>query len=489
MKEASRTSPALTSKDSAKCISLPGFQDGPTPCASPESPMTDLFGQALVPASPSPAQESKKVVPTIATSGRICPGSSASAALTSFLVSRLAALLPTDGSMEYQMTWKRKVTPSGRSYSQLAASGRRTSGSGCGGSHIVLNTGAKCIVDPEDFLLLNRWKCQEHEKGYAYRNTRSGKVYMHRMLADAKPGEITDHINRNRLDNRRKNLRIATHSESNHNRQKGSGVRKPKGRNRWTATLWINNRFYWLGAYKTEAEALAARKEAEATMMAGWPTPTSLSFDQSHQPGNNRSMNKTVELIQENQNAHSQTTAGNQQSPRVEDRPTGQDPQPIPPVARTCQLAGWAAPRAGETGRTRSPEAIAKARLKGGSVSLEDQVHLSGWNTPRATDGTHGGPNQSGGALPADAAKVLGGWETPHCPRAHDSDNSSSTYLDRQARSQVSGPPTTSSPAETEKRGVLAPAFSGWLQGFPPEWYLAGQRAIMALKSSKGKRK
>jgi len=30
--------------------------------------------------------------------------------------------------------------------------------------------------------------------------------------------------------------------------------------------------------------------------MAGWPTPTSLSFAESHQPGNNRSMNKTVEL-------------------------------------------------------------------------------------------------------------------------------------------------------------------------------------------------
>jgi hypothetical protein len=34
------------------------------------------------------------------------------------------------------------------------------------------------------------------------------------------------------------------------------------------------------------------------------------------------------------------------------------------------------------------------------------------WNTPRATDGSNGGPNQAGGALPADAA--LSGWPTPH---------------------------------------------------------------------------
>lgn len=34
-----------------------------------------------------------------------------------------------------------------------------------------------------------------------------------------------------------------------------------------------------------------------------------------------------------------------------------------------------------------------------------------GWNTPRATDGSNGGPNQKGEALPADAA--LAGWVTP----------------------------------------------------------------------------
>jgi hypothetical protein len=30
---------------------------------------------------------------------------------------------------------------------------------------------------------------------------------------------------------------------------------------------------------------------------AGWPTPTSLSFAESHRPGNNRSMNRTLELV------------------------------------------------------------------------------------------------------------------------------------------------------------------------------------------------
>jgi len=35
----------------------------------------------------------------------------------------------------------------------------------------------------------------------------------------------------------------------------------------------------------------------------------------------------------------------------------------------------------------------------------------SGWNTPRATDGSNGGPNQANGALSADVS--LAGWPTP----------------------------------------------------------------------------
>lgn len=44
------------------------------------------------------------------------------------------------------------------------------------------------------------------------------------------------------------------------------------------------------------------------------------------------------------------------------------------------------------------------------SVSASSLLE-NGWNTPRATDGTNGGPNQAGGALSADAA--LTGWGTP----------------------------------------------------------------------------
>ena len=91
------------------------------------------------------------------------------------------------------------------------------------------------------------------------------------------------------------------------------------------------------------------------------------------------------------------------------------------------------------------------------------------------------------------------GWQTPHCPRQHDSDNSDSTYLGRQVRgwatpksatgkyqySQgkkvlnlegqadlVSGTTQLSSNAQTGNREgyLLNPLFSLYLQGFPAEW-------------------
>lgn len=131
--EASSMSEPGTLLNSTGCISSPASVDGITPCVSPDGPMTGLFGQALVPVSPSAAPASRKVTVTREISGQKCYGSSASAALTRSLESRLRARLDTDGSMEFALTWKRKITPAGRLYFQLAASARRTSDSGCGG--------------------------------------------------------------------------------------------------------------------------------------------------------------------------------------------------------------------------------------------------------------------------------------------------------------------------------------------------------------------
>ena len=104
-------------------------ESGPTPSDKPDGPMTDLFGLAVAPASPSASQEKVKLMKTIDTLRRRGYGSLESAALQSSLENRLARRLEWAGSTLFSLKWRKCSTPAGRLISRLAASGRRTSGS------------------------------------------------------------------------------------------------------------------------------------------------------------------------------------------------------------------------------------------------------------------------------------------------------------------------------------------------------------------------
>ena len=86
---------------------------------------------------------------------------------------------------------------------------------------ITLHSGEKVKVDDTDYELLSSFKWYKTHKGYAVRNIRkgdSGPLKMHRMVMAADKGQIVDHINRDKLDNRRDNLRFVSASESTRNR-------------------------------------------------------------------------------------------------------------------------------------------------------------------------------------------------------------------------------------------------------------------------------
>ena len=114
-------------------ISLPGSADGALRCSGQELLQIDLFGQAPAPAKISVAPAKEKASAVIAIYGRISLGSSASAALSESLASRLKLRLDTVGSTVYRQTWKRKVTPLGRSYWAHTARVPTTNGKGCTG--------------------------------------------------------------------------------------------------------------------------------------------------------------------------------------------------------------------------------------------------------------------------------------------------------------------------------------------------------------------
>jgi len=95
--------------------------------------MTDLFGQALAPASRSVPQASSVAQRMSVTYGLRSSTSSASVALAASLASRLPELLGSRGSITFALTWKAQATPQRRQVCRLAASARTTDESGFSG--------------------------------------------------------------------------------------------------------------------------------------------------------------------------------------------------------------------------------------------------------------------------------------------------------------------------------------------------------------------
>jgi hypothetical protein len=122
------------------------------------------------------------------------------------------------------------------------------------------------IVDAEDYELVSqvRWYLI---KGYAHRSVKTeGKfigLKMHREIIDAPKGVQVDHINGNKLDNRKINLRLCNNSQNQVNRGKAAvgsstfkGVYLFKGA--WVARVTFNRKGVYLGRFGSEADAARA---------------------------------------------------------------------------------------------------------------------------------------------------------------------------------------------------------------------------------------
>lgn len=91
---------------------------------------------------------------------------------------------------------------------------------------------------------------------------RTYKERLHQIILGTKEGFEIDHINRNKLDNRDKNLRFVTHAQNNWNKP-CKGIHKHTQTNKWVVQIKVNNKHYHIGCFKTQKEAKEARKLAE----------------------------------------------------------------------------------------------------------------------------------------------------------------------------------------------------------------------------------
>jgi len=129
-------------------------------------------------------------------------------------------------------------------------------------SIIKFKDGKKIKVDNHLYVLLNEHSWYECN-GYARALVNSKREYMHRLVVDAKKVEEVDHINGDKLDNRILNLRIATRSQNNMNRENTAGVWFSKQKQKWIAEITINRKKIHLGLFKEKKDAIAVRINAE----------------------------------------------------------------------------------------------------------------------------------------------------------------------------------------------------------------------------------
>lgn len=123
------------------------------------------------------------------------------------------------------------------------------------------------ICDIEDWERLKSfyWAIRS---GYAHGHIGKKVLLFHREVMKCPDGYVIDHINRNKLDNRKENLRVTTPHVNTINvgryKNNNSGYKGvTKVNYGYIATITVNRKKVYLGFYKDIQDAIKARTEAE----------------------------------------------------------------------------------------------------------------------------------------------------------------------------------------------------------------------------------
>lgn len=136
-----------------------------------------------------------------------------------------------------------------------------------------------CLVDAEDYEWLIRvgsWSAFQPTPGkfYAFcgsshaKSLSNGKAaFMHRLILGAQPGQFVDHANRNGIDNRRCNIRLASWSDNMVNKTYPNQTTRLRGvyqdyETSFSSKIRKNNKVHWLGTFRTAIEAARAYDRA-----------------------------------------------------------------------------------------------------------------------------------------------------------------------------------------------------------------------------------
>jgi hypothetical protein len=136
---------------------------------------------------------------------------------------------------------------------------------------IQLTRGMVAMVDDEDYEMLSHWRWYFNSRGYAQACNGGDRYHrrltsMHRVVALPDPTQEVDHINGDKLDNRRSNLRPCSRSENQRNNQSHVGTSRFKGvswqssKRKWKAQIDAKDRYKggYIGNFDDEVSAALA---------------------------------------------------------------------------------------------------------------------------------------------------------------------------------------------------------------------------------------
>lgn len=126
----------------------------------------------------------------------------------------------------------------------------------------------RTLIDLEDVEKVKNYKWVINTQGYVVTTMNKKGVRLHRYIMGCEKPEKIDHINRNKLDNRKCNLRICNTKENNRNLSRSrnnkscvTGVCWSKGR--WRAYITFNNKNIDLGYFDKFCDAVECRWKCE----------------------------------------------------------------------------------------------------------------------------------------------------------------------------------------------------------------------------------
>ncbi len=137
---------------------------------------------------------------------------------------------------------------------------------------LVLFNGEIATVDDEDYSKILQYSWHMNPDGYVKCIIRGRSVYIHQMLLGNKDGMEIDHVDHDRLNNSKSNLRFVTrsqnmanslsHKDSVSSKYKGVILNKTSPVQNYQAKIMKDGKRFYLGTFKRQEDAALAYNKA-----------------------------------------------------------------------------------------------------------------------------------------------------------------------------------------------------------------------------------